>query len=51
MAADKVPADLMKKLPPAEAYAHAAFPTLDQQAAAKATISTGWDKTVGANVK
>ncbi len=51
VAANKVPADLMKKLPPAEAYAHAVFPTLDQQNSAKATISTGWDKTVGANVK
>ena len=49
--ANKVPADLMKKLPPADAYAHAVFPTLEQQNAAKATISTGWDKTVGANVK
>ena len=51
VAADKVPADLMKKLPPAEAYAHAVFPTLDQQNASKAVITTGWDKTVGANVK
>ena len=49
--ADKVPADLMKKLPPAEAYAHAVFPTLDQQNASKAVITSGWDKTVGANVK
>ncbi len=34
-----VPADLVKKLPPAEAYSHAVFPTLDQQNAAKATIA------------
>ena len=31
----KIPADLLAKLPPAEAYAKAVFPTLDQQAAAK----------------
>ncbi len=51
VAANKVPDELMKKLPPAEAYAHAVFPTLDQQNASKAVITTGWDKTVGANVK
>ena len=47
----KVPADVMSKLPPAEAYAHAVFPTIEQQNASKTTITTGWDKTVGANVK
>ena len=47
----KVPADVMSKLPPAEAYTHAAFPSIEQQNASKATITTGWDKTVGANVK
>ncbi|RYB05606.1 ABC transporter substrate-binding protein [Lichenibacterium ramalinae] len=47
----KVPADLVKKLPPAEAYAKAVFPTIEQQNASKTVITTGWDKTVGANVK
>lgn len=47
----KIPADLMKKLPPAEGYAKAVFPTLDQQAAAKAVITKDWDSVVGANVK
>ena len=47
----KVPADVMSKLPPAESYAHAVFPTIEQQNASKTTITTGWDKTVGANVK
>jgi len=41
----------MSKLPPAEAYAGAVFPTIDQQNASKATITTNWDKVVGANVK
>ena len=47
----KVPAELMAKLPPAEGYAKAVFPTLEQQAAFKETITKGWDKTVGADVK
>ena len=46
-----VPADLAKKLPPAAAYDKAIFPTLDQISAAKKTITEGWDKMVGANVK
>jgi len=48
---NKVPADLLAKLPPAEGYAKAVFPTLDQQGAAKATITKGWDTVVGAAVK
>ena len=51
VAAKAIPAELMDKLPPAESYAHAAFPTLAQQDAAKATIAAGWDKTVGTGVK
>jgi putative spermidine/putrescine transport system substrate-binding protein len=47
----KVPAELMAKLPPAEGYAKAVFPTLEQQAAFKETITKGWDSTVGAEVK
>jgi putative spermidine/putrescine transport system substrate-binding protein len=47
----KVPADLLAKLPPAEAYAAAVFPTLDQQNQAKEVITKQWDTVVGANVK
>ena len=39
----KVPADLLAKLPPAESYAKAVFPTLDEQAAAKEVITKQWD--------
>jgi putative spermidine/putrescine transport system substrate-binding protein len=46
-----VPQELAAKLPPAELYAKAVFPTLDQQNAAKTTITGGWDKTVNADVK
>jgi putative spermidine/putrescine transport system substrate-binding protein len=47
----KVPADLLAKLPPAESYAKAVFPTLEQQGRAKDTITKQWDSVVGANVK
>ncbi|HEX7588878.1 MAG TPA: ABC transporter substrate-binding protein [Anaerolineae bacterium] len=48
---NKLPADLMAKLPPAAAYAQAAFPSLDDQNAANAVITKQWDTVVGANVK
>jgi putative spermidine/putrescine transport system substrate-binding protein len=47
----KIPAELMAALPPAESYAKAVFPTLDEQAAAKGVITKQWDSVVGANVK
>jgi putative spermidine/putrescine transport system substrate-binding protein len=47
----KIPADLLAKLPPAEAYEKAVFPTLDQQNASKEVITKQWDTIVGANVK
>jgi putative spermidine/putrescine transport system substrate-binding protein len=47
----KVPADLLAKLPPAEAYEKAVFPTLEQQDRAKQVITKQWDTVVGANVK
>ena len=47
----KIPADLLAKLPPAEAYAKAVFPTLDEQNASKAEITKNWDSVVGAAVK
>jgi putative spermidine/putrescine transport system substrate-binding protein len=47
----KVPADVLAKLPPAEAYETAVFPTLEQQDQAKQIITKQWDAVVGANVK
>jgi len=47
----KVPADVLAKLPPADSYAKAIFPTLAQQDKAKQAITKQWDKVVGANVK
>jgi putative spermidine/putrescine transport system substrate-binding protein len=46
---NKVPADLAAKLPPAELYAKAAFPSVQQQDAAKKTITEGWDSIVKVN--
>lgn len=48
---NKIPADVLAKLPPAAAYDKAVFPTLDEQAAGKTAITTSWDKVVGSNVK
>ena len=42
---------ILAKLPAAEGYAKAVFPTLEQQGAAKTEITKQWDATVGANVK
>jgi putative spermidine/putrescine transport system substrate-binding protein len=47
----KVPADLLAKLPSADLYAKAVFPTLDEQGAAKDVITKQWDSVVGANVQ
>jgi putative spermidine/putrescine transport system substrate-binding protein len=47
----KIDQSLMAKLPPAESYDKAVFPTLAEQDSAKAEITKGWDATVGANVK
>jgi putative spermidine/putrescine transport system substrate-binding protein len=46
-----IPADVAAKLPPAEAYKAAIFPTLDQLASSKTFITTNWDSIVGADVK
>jgi putative spermidine/putrescine transport system substrate-binding protein len=46
-----VPKELLDKLPPAEGYAKAVFPTLDEQAASKEVITKKWDAVVGADVK
>ena len=47
----KIPADILAKLPPAEAYNAAVFPSLDEQGAAKEAITKQWDTVVGANVQ
>jgi putative spermidine/putrescine transport system substrate-binding protein len=46
-----VPAELMAKLPPADNYAKALFPTLEQQGKGKETITKQWDTVVGVNVQ
>jgi putative spermidine/putrescine transport system substrate-binding protein len=46
-----IPADVAAKLPPAELYAKAVFPTIDQINNAKKVINDNWDKVVGADVK
>ena len=51
VANDKVPAELLAKLPPAEDYEKALFPTLEQQGHSKEIITKQWDTVVGANVQ
>ncbi len=46
-----VPADLSAKLPSADLYAKAVFPTIDQINSASKYIADNWDKVVGADVK
>ncbi len=46
----KIPAEVMAKLPAAESYEKAVFPTLAEQGAAKEVITKQWDSVVGANV-
>ena len=46
----KIPQELMAKLPPAENYKKALFPSLEDQNASKEVISKQWDSVVGANV-
>nr|WP_199067131.1 ABC transporter substrate-binding protein [Chromobacterium sp. ASV5] len=50
-ARNKIPAELINKLPDAAAYKKAVFPTLEQQEAYKAVITKQWDGVVGSNVK
>jgi putative spermidine/putrescine transport system substrate-binding protein len=47
----KIPKELLDKMPPAASYEAAVFPTLDEQNAAKETITKNWDSVVGANVQ
>jgi len=51
VASKKIPQVLLDKLPPAQAYQQAVFPTLSQQSSYKETITKHWDEAVGANVK
>jgi putative spermidine/putrescine transport system substrate-binding protein len=46
-----IPADVAAKLPPAELYANAVFPTIAQINNAKQVINDNWDKVVNADVK
>jgi putative spermidine/putrescine transport system substrate-binding protein len=46
-----IPEDLAAKLPSAELYAQAVFPTIDQLSAARTLITEQWDAVVGADVK
>ena len=46
-----IPKAMLDKLPPADGYAKAVFPTLEQQGAYKETITKQWDQVVGAAVK
>ena len=50
-AAGKIPQDLLDALPPAEGYAKAYFPTLDEVNSNKEAVVGGWDSVVGANVQ
>jgi putative spermidine/putrescine transport system substrate-binding protein len=46
-----VPKELLDKLPPAEGYAKAAFPSVEEQNAGAGVITKQWDGVVGANVQ
>jgi len=46
-----IPAEITANMPPAELYAKAVFPTIEQINNAKKAITDGWDKVVGADVK
>src|SRR5262249_2220087 len=48
---NKIPADLAAKLPPADLYAKAVFPKLEQLNVAKKLITESWDKVVKVDVK
>ena len=47
---NKIPAEMLAKLPAAENYAKAVFPTLEQQGVAKETAAKQWDTVVGVTV-
>ncbi|MCC6306725.1 MAG: ABC transporter substrate-binding protein [Rhodobacteraceae bacterium] len=45
-----VPQAMLDKLPPADAYARAVFPSIEAVNANSAAVKAGWDSVVGANV-
>ena len=49
--ADKVPADVLEKIPSADLMAKAIFPTLDQLTASKQLITEQWDTVVKMEIK
>ena len=49
--AGKIPQELLAKLPDAANYAKAIFPSIEEQNAAKQTITTKWDTVVGSDVQ
>lgn len=51
VAEGKVPQDVLDKLPPADLYKQAIFPSLEEQDANKTAVTGGWDSVVGANVQ
>ena len=51
VAAGKVPQEYLDKLPPAERYEAAYFPTIEEQGANKEAVTGNWDAVVGANVQ
>ena len=51
VAEGKVPKEILDKLPPADLYKQAIFPSLEEQEANKAAVTGGWDSVVGANVQ
>lgn len=47
----KIPQEVLDKLPPADLYAKAVFPSLEEQDNNKTIVTTQWDSVVGANVQ
>jgi len=45
-----IPADLAKKLPPAELYAKAVFPSITQLSTARKYVADNWEKVVGTKI-
>jgi len=48
--AGKIPADVATHMPPAEAYTHVLFTSLDDKRAAKSVITKGWASEVGVDI-
>ena len=46
-----IPAEMAAALPPADLYAKAIFPTIDQLSTARELITTQWDTVVGVDVQ